>query len=164
MSDMLVNLMTLPSCDELCLKLEKEENVVIRRGFVPDMYRVLEFVEKNSGLSAKGECAVCFAKQPTTCFIATRYDEILGYACFDATTRDYFGPTRVLETERGKGIGKALLIRSLEAMKEMGYVYAVIGFVGPAAFYEKSVGAFMIPNSYPGPYKDMLSLNKKEEE
>ena len=32
-------------------------------------------------------------------------------------------------------------------MREMGYAYAVIGGVGPAAFYEKVCGAFIIPGS-----------------
>lgn len=163
MQDMLVPLLSLPSCEELCEKLYREENIVIRRAMIPDMYRVLEFVEKNSGLSAKGEAAVCFTNKPVTCFIATRYDEILGYSCCEATARDYFGPTHVLDSERGKSIGKALLIRALEALKDMGYVYAIIGGAGPFGFYEKCVKAVKIENSTPGFYKDMLSLNRKKD-
>ena len=50
------------------------------------------------------------------------------------------------------GIGAALLYRCLEAMWEMGYAYAVIGGVGPAEFYEKVCGAFLIPGSEQGIY------------
>ena len=38
----------------------------------------------------------------------------------------------------------------------MGYGYAIIGDVGPSAFYEKSVGATVIPDSEPGVYRGML--------
>ena len=32
----------------------------------------------------------------------------------------------VPESERKKGIGKALLLKSLESMRELGYAYAII--------------------------------------
>jgi len=41
-------------------------------------------------------------------------------------------------------------------MREMGYAYAVIGGVGPAAFYEKVCGAFLIPGSEIGVYGTLL--------
>ena len=62
----------------------------------------------------------------------------------------------MLDEEQGKGIGKALLIRSMEALRDEGFAYAIIGGVGPAAFYEKSVSAVLIPDSTPGIYKDFL--------
>ena len=52
-----------------------------------------------------------------------------------------FGPTRVLDEEQGGGIGRALLLRSLAAMRAEGYAYAVIGGVGPQEFYKVCVGA-----------------------
>ena len=58
---------------------------------------------------------------------------------------------------RGQGIGEALLIESLTAMREAGYGYAVIGGVGPAKFYERVAGAIEIPESTPGVYAGMLS-------
>ena len=39
----------------------------------------------------------------------------------------------------------------------MGYAYGIIGGVGPAEFYAKTVGATLIPDSTPGIYTDMLS-------
>ena len=53
--------------------------------------------------------------------------EIVGFACYDATCMNFFGPTGVKESERGKGVGKALLLAALHAMKEQGYAYAIIG-------------------------------------
>jgi hypothetical protein len=50
-------------------------------------------------------------------------------------------------------VGSALLFRCLEAMRELGYAYGIIGGVGPAAFYEKACGAFVIPGSERGIYQ-----------
>lgn len=155
MADMLVNLLHLPE-DETLLKTLERQNIKIHRAMAPDKFRVIEWVAKHSTHSAAGECDVCFSHTPITCFIASQGNEILGYACYDATAPDFFGPTRVLEEQQGKGIGKALLLKSLKAMREKGYAYAIIGGIGPAAFYEKCVGAILIPDSTPGIYKDYL--------
>ncbi len=162
--DMLVNLLDLPSISEDEKRLRDEENVVIRRAVTPDMYRVLDFIEKNSTLSAKGEATVAFSHQPVTLYIATYYDEIVGYACYEATFRSFFGPLRVRDDWQKKGIGRLLLIKALEGLRDMGYIYGVIGFVGPAGFYRKTVGAVEIPGSTPGGYRDMLSLNRRKEQ
>lgn len=42
-----------------------------------------------------------------------------------------------------------------------GYAYAIIGGVGPVAFYEKCVGARVIPDSTPGIYRDFLAAIEK---
>ena len=55
-----------------------------------------------------------------------------------------------------KGIGKALLLASLWGLREMGYVYGIIGAAGPVDFYQKTVGAIIIPDSEPGIYVDLL--------
>jgi len=41
-------------------------------------------------------------------------------------------------------------------MREAGFVYAIIGGVGPVEFYEKCVGAKLIPDSTPGIYRYSL--------
>lgn len=157
---MLVNLLHLPEDDSLLKELGKQ-NIKIQRAMAPDKWRIIEWVEKYSTRSAAGECDVCFSHTPISCWIASRGSEILGYACYDATAPDFFGPTRVLEEEQGKGIGKALLLESLKAMREKGYAYAIIGGIGPAAFYEKCVSAILIPDSTPGIYKDYLGRIKE---
>ena len=53
---------------------------------------------------------------------------------------------------RGQGIGRALLLAALQAIRDQGYAYAIIGGVGPAEFYEKAVDALLIPKSTPGIY------------
>ena len=49
-----------------------------------------------------------------------------------------------------------MLIASLWGLKELGYVYGIIGGVGPVEFYERAVGAIVIPNSDPGIYTNLL--------
>jgi hypothetical protein len=38
----------------------------------------------------------------------------------------------------------------------MGYVYAIVGAAGPVPFYQKTVGAIVIPDSEPGIYMGLL--------
>ncbi len=161
MQDMLVKLYDLPDARDLYHKLEAE-GIYIRRAMAPDKGRILEFVGKLSNPSAQSEVDVTFSRQPISLFIATEKDKVLGYAAYHATCIDFFGPTAVLEEYRGKGIGKALLIRALEAMYQEGYGYAIIGGVGPAEFYAKAVGATLIEGSSPGMYKDFLPLLKED--
>lgn len=155
MPDMLVDLLDLPSPAPLLERLAAE-GVRIHRPLTSNKGRVLDWVLAHSGPNGAGECDVCFAHTPVSCFIASREGEVIGYACYDATAPDFFGPTRVAQEEQGKGIGKALLLSALAALRAEGYVYAIIGGVGPAAFYEKCVGAFLIPGSTPGLYRDLL--------
>ncbi len=160
MQDMLVRLYDLPDSGDLIKRLEAE-GIFIRRALAPDKHRVLDYVAKISSASAHSEADVAFSRQPISVFIATRGAEILGYACYHATCLDFFGPTAVSESARGKGVGKALLLRSLEAMYHEGYGYAIIGGVGPAEFYAKTAGATLIEGSNPGMYKDFLPLLKE---
>lgn len=155
MPDMLVKLYDLPDSNAIYKKCE-DEGIEIRRAMTPDRRQIVKWVSEHSSDYAAGECESCFGKSPVTCFIATRDKEILGYACYNATAKDFFGPMRVLDNEQGKGIGAALLLRSLEALKEEGYGYAIIGSVGPADFYTKVCGATVIEGSTPGIYKDFL--------
>ena len=99
MPDMLVKLYDLP--EDAQTACPRDESVQIRRAMAPDKFRVVEWVKEHSGLSAAGECDVCFARPAVSCFIATRGKKILGYACYDATAPDFFGPTRVLDEEQG---------------------------------------------------------------
>src|SRR5262249_40618133 len=96
------------------------------------------------------------SNKPTSVYIAIREGRVVGFGAYECTRRTFFGPTGVAETERGKGIGKVLLIACLWGLREMGYVYGIIGGAGPTEFYAKSVGATAIPDSIPGIYTDML--------
>lgn len=155
MSDMLVSLLELPNIEQLYQSLN-QQGIRIQRAMAPDKRRIVNWVREHFGDGFSGECDVAFSHHPISCFLAVKEKHILGFACYDSTFPDFFGPTAVLESQRGLGLGKALLIRSLEAMRDSGYAYAIIGGVGPVDFYKKCVGATLIPNSTPGIYRDLL--------
>lgn len=153
--DMLVNLRRLPS---LFAEEERMEAIGVRmiNCFPADMTRAIGFVEETFGKYAVGEARNCFGKMKSSLILAVRGDDILGFACYDATAPDFFGPTAVIDSERGKGIGRALLVKALWELRNEGYAYAVIGDVGPVGFYEKTVGAVAIPGSDVSIYDDFI--------
>jgi GNAT superfamily N-acetyltransferase len=151
MPDLLVNLLKLPSLDQL-----KDESVNIRRAQAFEITPVREFIEQNFSVAWADEISVGFANKPVTVVIATRQGRVIGFAGYECTRKAFFGPTGVAEAERGSGIGTALLIASLWGLRELGYVYGIIGGAGPVEFYERAVGAIVIPESAPGIYTDLL--------
>ncbi|MFM2146426.1 MAG: hypothetical protein RL732_1262 [Bacteroidota bacterium] len=156
MQDMLVKLYALPDLSELKVRLQ-QEGITIRRPLAAEKSITLAWATKHFGSGWASEVDVSFSYQPISCFIAIKENELIGFACYDAAYRNFFGPTGVDPSLRGHGIGKILLIECLEAMRAQGYAYAIIGGVGPAAFYSKAVGAALIPGSDPGIYKGILS-------
>ncbi len=156
MKDMLVRLIGLPDCSEIEKQLVKKENIVFRKAIAPEKHLVTSWVQKEFGDYWQSEVEVAFSRQPVACWIAHRGNDILGFACYESTARNFFGPTGTLESERGKGIGKVLLIKSLQSMKEMGYVYAIIGGIGPSEFYQKAVGAKLIDGSEISIYEHLI--------
>ena len=155
MPDMLVKLYEVQEDNKLINKL-KEEGIEIRNAIAPEKHIVVKWVKEKFGDFWSSETEVAFANHPVSCIIATKGNEMLGFACYEATCKDYFGPTGVDDIYRGKGVGKALLLRSLIELKMLGYAYAIIGGAGPLNFYERSCGATVIENSIPGIYKGML--------
>jgi predicted N-acetyltransferase YhbS len=149
MPDLLVNLLNLPVRDE-------SHEFIIRRAQPFEISAVRSFVATNFSESWADEISVGFARQPISVFVATMERQIVGFSAYECTRRAFFGPTGVVDSARNKGIGKALLLASLWGLREMGYVYGIIGAAGPVHFYQKTVGAIIIPGSEPGIYVDAL--------
>lgn len=156
MPDMLVPLLRLPPVDGLISDL-REKGVVIRRAQPYEQSQLRAFAASEFGQGWADESAVGLCNKPTSVFIAIREGKIIGFGAYECTRRAFFGPTGVLENERGTGIGKALLLACLWGLRELGYVYGIIGGAGPTGFYEKVAGAVAIADSSPGIYVDGLS-------
>ncbi len=152
---MLVRLYALPGLDEAVAALAAR-GIVVRRALAPEQPAVLAFVRTHFP-GAAAEAGTAFARVPASCFVAVRDRALLGFACHDVTQRNFFGPEGVAAGERGQGIGRALLLSALHAQRAQGYAYAIIGGVGPAEFYRKTVGAVPIADSTPGIYSGMVS-------
>jgi len=147
--DLLVRLYALEPKPQLTSKLAKK-GIVIRRVLAPELAPVTRWIGESFGAGWAGEATVSFARQPPSCFIAIRKNKPVGFACYDATARGFFGPTGVDEAARGQGIGQTLLLACLFDMRAQGYAYAIIGDVGPVDFYARTVGATRIAGSTPG--------------
>ena len=150
MSDLLVKLYSLP------LAPASPAGVEVRRAFAAEKRLVSDWIAKQFGPGWASEGEAAFARLPVACFLAVRDGELLGFACYDATARGFFGPTGVAESERNHGIGVALLLVALHDMAAQGYPYAIIGAADSVEFYRKHVGATEIPDSAPGFYRGML--------
>jgi len=155
MPDLLVNLLKLPQLEPLVQELSVQ-GVIIRRAQPFEISHLRQFIEEGFSIAWADEVSVGFAYKPVSVYIATRNATVIGFAGYECTRRSFFGPTGVIESERGRGIGKALLIASLWGLRELGYVYAVIGGAGPVEFYQDAVGAIVIPDTAPGIYTDLL--------
>lgn len=152
---MLVRLYALP--DPAALYQDAAaQGVTLRRARAFEKHTVAAFAKAHFSEKWVSEVEVAMSRQPIACFIATRDQQILGFACYDTTQRGFFGPTGVSENARGLGLGKALLFKALEGLRDIGYAYAIIGGVGPKDFYAKTCGAIEIPGSDPGTYLDLL--------
>ncbi len=165
MADMLVKLYNVSPDPALIARLEQQQ-ISIKRVLAPDTRRVIRFIETNaeshwpqeSKDSWMAECAASLTNHPPTCFLAVQQRAIIGFACYNATAKGYFGPTGVLREAQGKGVGKALLLASLLAMWDEGYGYAIIGWPARSAmeFYVKTVQAQVIEDSSPGIYRRLV--------
>lgn len=152
--DMLVKLYELPTLSTLTLP----ENIKIRRAKAAEKHIVSAWVEQIFEVGWRSEVEVAYARQPIAVFIAVQDSkQIIGFAAYDATLKGFFGPMGVDPAAQAGGIGRALVLHSLHDMYANGYGYAIIGGVGPAKFYEKTVGAVAITDSEPGVYAGMLT-------
>jgi predicted N-acetyltransferase YhbS len=158
MGDLLVSLYA-PGFENLGHRTERPD-LTIRPALAPERHIVLAWIQRHFSQNWASEAAVAIGHQPSSCLIALSNGELVGFACYDAIARGFFGPTGVSEASRGQGIGAALLHRTLLAMKNMGYAYAIIGDPGPTRFYIDTVGAIEIPASGKGIYADMLRIPK----
>jgi predicted N-acetyltransferase YhbS len=152
---MLVNLLRLPPVEPALAEL-RAAGVVVRRARPWELSQVRQFVAREFGAAWADEVSVGLVRQPVTVFVGLRDGRLVGFAAYECTRKDFFGPTGVVESERGRGLGRALLLAALRGLRELGYAYAVVGGVGPVEFYERAVGARLIPDSSPGVYADPL--------
>ena len=156
MADLLVKLYDIRENLGDVKKLE-EAGIRVFRPMAPNRKNVLDFVAEHFGDKWAGECACAFSRSPIACYIAAKDKEIIGFACYDATAKGFFGPIGVRKDRRAARVGASLLRACLLAMRQDGYGYAIIGGGhGVFAFYHKEAGAVLIEGSDPGVYADML--------
>ena len=155
MTDMLVKLYTLPELAPV-LAQQRKQSLEIRRALVPERDLVVDWVRQRWGTAWASECDTAFVRQPLSCFVALAAGELAGFACHEATYKNFFGPFGVDPTQQRRGIGEALLLTTLHDMAAQGYAYAIIGGAGPGEFFTRVAGAIPIEDSTPGIYRGLL--------
>ena len=98
------------------------------------------------------EVKYSFRLTPPTTFIAKdAKNEIVGWSTHSLFFPGSFGPTGVLESLRGKGIGSDLLLWCLWDLKQNGLDTCEIMWVtgDTVKFYSKVIGAYISPIYYP---------------
>ena len=134
--DCLVKLYGLPELKK------NDSNMISRRVMSYEKRQLLDWIQVNFSSNWSDECSAAFSQQPIACFIAVEYGNIIGFACYDCTQKNFFGPMGVKEEFRNQGIASQLLLISLQAMNSNGYAYAIIGGCdNQIDFYSKVVGA-----------------------
>ena len=166
--DMLVKLYDLPAVHAPDVKMVNAR-ISILRPMPCDRTRIAAFIRETFSEVWANEFEKAMSNTPVSCFIAVdEKKRIVGFSCYDASCRNFFGPIGVTEECRGLHVGKELLLSALYAMREAGYGYAIIGWCEEKnrQFYRKACGAVEIPDSFPGVYRDSLSAEteKKEKE
>lgn len=132
-------------------------DAVLRKPIGPEHGVLMRWVDRHFGAGWASEVQVALANRPVSVWLVTRGTELLGFACFDATARGYFGPIGVAESARAQGLGAALLRACLRDMRAAGYGYAIAGAVGAPEFFRRCAGAIEIADSSPGLYADRLT-------
>jgi GNAT superfamily N-acetyltransferase len=155
MPDMLVRLYDLPPLAPELASMAAQ-GVGVRPAMTPEKHVVLGWVAEHFSPEWASEADVAMSHVPVGCWVAVEHDRIIGFACCNTSAKGFFGPTGVSEQARGRGVGRALLIACLHALRWEGYAYGIIGAVGPVDFYRTTVGATVIEDSTPGIYDGML--------
>jgi mycothiol synthase len=124
-------------------KLEGE-GIVCRRAKAEDKDTVLSWIDRNFA-AWRGEVTEAFKNNPITLFITEVNGEIKAFSAHEVNNRGtgWFGPMGTDKSLRGKGIGGILLRKCLTDMRELGFVKAIIPWVGPIPFYMHYSNAHM---------------------
>lgn len=93
MADMLVKLYDIPFSYALEERLS-EEGIRIKKALAPDRSRIIEFSKICAKDDYSDEVNAAFCNNPITCYIATKEKKIIGFACYEATAKNFIRNAR----------------------------------------------------------------------
>ncbi|WP_194922964.1 GNAT family N-acetyltransferase [Catenulispora pinisilvae] len=140
-NSMLVNLAAADLATEQDVERLAEAGIEVRRGRPEDEAALRAWSDEEFGGTWGQEAAMALRKDPPTLHVAVRDGAFLGFAGHGMQRVGMFGPMGTDEAARGLGIGAVLLRRCLADQRAAGIDVVEIGWVGPARFYSKTVGA-----------------------
>jgi mycothiol synthase len=119
-----------------------QHGIQIRRGELDDRAQVRDWMHRHFPGGWEAEADMTFAFSPIPLWLAFREKAVVGFAAYDVDLfQGGFGPTGVEEPLQGRGIGTALLFRTLADMQARGYAECEIAWLGPMRFYSRVCGA-----------------------
>ncbi|MDP4116687.1 MAG: GNAT family N-acetyltransferase, partial [Bacteroidota bacterium] len=113
-----------------------KDGILVKRACKEDKTMLMDFINKHFEGWA-GEVTSSFNNSPKTIFIAVQNDEVIAFSAHEGNNKGtgWFGPMGTNPGIRKKGVGGVLLKKCLKDLKEMGFVKAIIPWVGPIPFY-----------------------------
>jgi mycothiol synthase len=87
------------------------------------------------------EATRALVRTQARCYVATRGSDVIAFAACGAGRPSWFGPMGTVPAEQRQGLGAILLKRCLTDQRSAGMSRSFIAWVGPAEFYNRSVGA-----------------------
>ena len=151
MTDMLVPLFSLPEMERAHTAL-KSKGISIHHAMAHQRSDVLSWVEKHFSRQWADEARLAFNAHPVGCYVAVCNTQLHGFVCINCTYLGFLGPIGVTRESQGIGIGRVLLLAGLYGLQSQGYAYGIIGCVSDPDFFKYITGAWVIPDSTPGPY------------
>ena len=94
----------------------KNNDIKIKRVLSPHSDKVISFIESTFTKGWASEAKAALYHNNPTCFIAVKDNDIIGFACYDATAKGYFGPIGVDSGYNGLKL-VSIYYCSIKAMK-----------------------------------------------
>jgi GNAT superfamily N-acetyltransferase len=117
------------------------QGLTVRRAG-PDDARLLDtFFAGDFGPDWRMEAGLAMRNDPPALHLALQGDRIIAFSGHSSQNREwgFFGPMGTTPAARGTGIGRILLRRCLNDLREAGHRTSIIPWVGPIGFYSRYV-------------------------
>ncbi len=117
-------------------------NIKIRRAEQSEKAEILDWID-STWKAWHGEVETAFRNDPVSLHIARIDGKVRAFSAYECNNigTGWFGPMGTGPEFRGKGVGGILLKRCLRDLREMGFVKAIIPWVGPIPFYMHHCGS-----------------------
>lgn len=118
------------------------DGITIRRASETDGERLDDFFTRQFGSSWRLEVELARRNDPPALHLAIENNRIIAFGAHSSQNREwgFFGPMGTAPEARGRSIGRVLLRRCLNDLRDAGHQTAIIPWVGPIGFYARHAG------------------------